>query len=535
MAYIKDREQRDFRLVSISDSQPAKSSISNIANFNKIKVGKTTLSNDVTALVESVSDKRSFSPRVDRKAVERAINDQNIPDLREISRYFFVKSGIYSRLCRYMAFLYRYDYFTIPLIYDNKLKDEKVLEGWYKSCTLLDNSHLKRLFGEIALKVIRDGSFYGYRLDQKDKTCIQELPVNYCRSRYELNGRPAVEFNIKYFDDNFADINYRLRVLKMFPKEFQQAYLSFKHGTLPKDYQGDSMGWFLLDPSRAVKFNLNNSDAPLFISVIPAIMDLDDAKDLDKKKMAQQILKIIIQEMPIDKNGDLIFDVEEAQALHQGAVNMLGDAIGVDVLTTFADVNVADLSDKSNMSAADQLEKVERGVFNESGTAQSLFNAEGNVALEKSIANDASTMTDLLLQFEEYANDLLAPFNKNPKRLMYKVSLLPTTIYNYVELAKLYKDQTMIGFSKLLPQVALGHPQSIVLATAYFENKLMKLDELFTPPQMSSTMSGKEEEKGEDSAEKDTKKLPNQDEGGRPETPDDQKADITLKDKDAEG
>jgi len=29
--------------------------------------------------------------------------------------------------------------------------------------------------------------------------------------------------------------------------------------------------------------------------------------------MQQQLLKIIIQKMPIDKNGDLVFDVDEAQ------------------------------------------------------------------------------------------------------------------------------------------------------------------------------------------------------------------------------
>lgn len=305
----------------------------------------------------------------------------------------------------------------------------------------------------------------------------------------------------------------------------------------------------MLDPSKAVKFNLNDSDAPLFISVIPAIMDLDDAKDLDKQKMAQQILKIIIQQMPIDKNGDLIFDVEEAQALHNNVVGMVGDAIGLDVLTTFADVDVADLSDKGNVSSVDQLNKVERAVFNEAGTAQALFNTDGNLALDKSIANDSASMTDLILQFGEYAESLLAPFNKNAKRLQYRVQMLPTTIYNYQELSKLYKDQTMLGFSKLLPQVALGHTQSTILATAYFENKLMKLDELFTPPQMSSTMSGnkdKAEDETEDKSKDENaengdqdnesnKKIPNQDKGGRPEVADDEKSDRSLRRKNVEG
>lgn len=401
----------------------------------------------------------------------------------------------------------------------------------------MDNSNLKKLFGEIALKVIKEGAYYGYKIEQKGAVYLQELPIKYCRSRFELNGKPAVEFNIKYFDDAFADLQYRVRVLKMFPREFQKAYLSYKRGDLPVDFQGDTKGWFLLDPQKTVKFNLNNDDAPLFIPVIPAIMDLDDAKDLDKQKMAQQILKVIVQEMPFDKQGELIFDVDEMNALHQGAVNMLGSAIGVNVLTTPADVQVADLSDKGNVSSVDQLDKVERGVFNESGTAQALFNTDGNLSLDKSVANDASTMTDLLLQFAEYAESLLTPFNKAAKRLMYKVQMLPTTIYNYQDLSALYKEQTMLGFSKLLPQVALGHSQSTILATAYFENKLMNLGELFTPPQMSSTI-GKEDSKNEEEEKEEVpqeEKVPNQDKGGRPEKDDDEKSDRSLRQKNVEG
>jgi hypothetical protein len=107
-------------------------------------------------------------------------------------------------------------------------------------------------------------------------------------------------------------------------------------------------------------------------------------------------LKIIIQKMPIDKNGDLIFDVDEAQALHNNAVRMLGKAIGIDVLTTFADVDVADLADKSAVTSIDELEKVERTVYNESGTAQNLFNTDGNIALEKSILDDEANLYGLI-------------------------------------------------------------------------------------------------------------------------------------------
>lgn len=398
---------------------------------------------------------------------------------------------------------------------------------------MLENSRLKKTFSEIALKVIKNGCYYGYKLEQPDAVFLQELPIDYCRSRYKWNGRPAIEFNVKYFDDAFSDSEYRIKVLKMFPKEFQKAYVAYKKGKLPKDSNTDDTGWFLLDCTKAIKFNLNNSDVPTFIAVIPKLLDLGEMQELDKKRMEQQILRILIQKFPIDKNGDLIFDTDEVQALHNNAVEMIGESIGVRVLSTFADVNVEDMADRNNVSSVDQLGKVERGVYNEAGISQLQFNADGNVALEKSIVNDESSILDLIYQFELYAEDLLAPFNKNKKRLMYRVQILPTTGYNYKDLSKLYKEQTMIGFSKLLPQIALGQTQSSIIATAAFENGMMKLDELFVPPQMSSTMSGKGDNKNGNAA---PAKAPGEEKKtGRPELPESEKSDKTIKNEQAEG
>ena len=318
-----------------------------------------------------------------------------------------------------------------------------------------------------------------------------------------------------------------MRILKMFPVEFRKAYLSWKKGTLKKDFAGDEDGWFLLDPKKTVKFNIGNSDIPLFVAVLPAIMDLDDAQDLGQKKLAQQIMKIIVQQFPLDKNYDLVFDMDEMAALHQNAVSMLGDAIGVDVLSTVADVKVHDLSDDSD-TTVDQLANAESAVYTEAGVSQMQFNTDGNIALEKSIANDEATMASLLYQFEEYAESLLEPYNKNPKRLMYRVQMLPTTIYNFKDLSKIYKEQTQVGFSKLLPQVALGQSQSSVIATAIFENDMMNLNEVFIPPQMSSTMSSK------DNDEK-TSQTSGNSTGGRPELPDDQKSTKTIQNKESEG
>jgi hypothetical protein len=75
---------------------------------------------------------------------------------------------------------------------------------------------------------------------------------------------------------------------------------------------------------------------------------------------------------------------------------MLKRAVGVDVLTTFADIDSIDMSDKNTTTSKDDLEKVERTVFNAMGISQNLFNTEGNMSLEKSILNDESAIRGLL-------------------------------------------------------------------------------------------------------------------------------------------
>ena len=99
----------------------------------------------------------------------------------------------------------------------------------------------------------------------------------------------------------------------------------------------------------------------------------------------------------MDKNGDLIFDIDEARDIHNNAVEMLRRAVGVDVLTTFTDVDSIDMSDRNTATSTDDLEKVERTVFNSMGISQNLFNTNGNLSLEKSILNDEGAIRTLLL------------------------------------------------------------------------------------------------------------------------------------------
>lgn len=472
----------------------------------------------------------------------RAINTGNVERMRQISNFFYKTSGIYSRLCRYMAYLYKYDWFITPYIKgceglldsdsglisveseEETKEKKKQFNNFFKVLKFFQAFEVKKFCGEVALKVIRNGCYYGYLIPQSSKIVVQELPPNYCRSRFKVNERPVIEFNMKFFRERFPDDEMRNRILNLFPKEFKKGWNLYINGKLPPTFQGDDSGWYLLDPKSTIKFNMNGEDFPSFISVIPAIIDLDAAQELDRKKMAQKLMKIIIQKMPLDKNGDLIFDPDEITQLHNNAVQMLSRAIGVDVLTTLADVDVADMSDKGTTTTVDELAKVERTVYNEAGVSQLQFNSDGNIALNNSILNDQASMYNLLVQFESFLNLMLEPFNKSPKRCYYQAQFLPTTIYNYKDIAKLYKEQAQMGYSKMLPQVALGQTQSSVLANAFFENDILDLVRVFVPPLTSNTMNAE--------ALQQRSAVNRTGEGaGRPEKDDAEKTEKTIKNK----
>ena len=496
-------------------------------DFSKIKVGARTL----TDAIYDIGNYKKIDPRLGDKAeVLRAINNCDYAKLREISNFFFKTNGIYSRLCRYMAYMYRYDWMITPFVNADSVKSEKVLTDFYAGLNYFDNTNIKKMFGEIALKVIRNGCYYGYIMPNKEKIVLQELDANYCRVRYFVDGRPVVEFCMKYFDDKFKTAKEKVRVLNMMPDDFKKGYELYKKGKLPADAPGQTAGWYALNPEEVVKFNINDEDYPFLISVIPSIIDLDAAIALDRKKMEQQLLKIIIQKMPIDKNGDLVFDVDEARELHNNAVLMLGKAIGLDVLTTFADVDVASLADTATLNASsDSINNAKNTVYSMAGISSLQFNTDGNIALEKSILNDAASIDNLISQFEEFLNySLKKKVNKNPKKYVLRAQMLRTTIYNYQELSKLYKEQMQIGYSKFLAQIALGQSQSFILANAYFENDVLDLINVFIPPLMSSTMNAEVlNNNGKGGVSNSSG------EAGRPEKPDDQKSEKTLANKES--
>jgi hypothetical protein len=64
--------------------------------------------------------------------------------------------------------MYRYDWYAVPEVFSEAVGEKKLVAEFAKVLDYLDNSHIKKMCGDIALKVIRDGVFWGYVVEGED-------------------------------------------------------------------------------------------------------------------------------------------------------------------------------------------------------------------------------------------------------------------------------------------------------------------------------------------------------------------------------
>lgn len=518
---------------------------SSVRNFGKLKVrgfktkqAQAVLSKDLT--------QRDFS-RMSHEDIMRLIQRGDAAQARALSRFFFKTNGMYCRALRYISDLNKYDFIIYPNIkLQAKLQEEdteKILEQLDVVLDYFDAANVQSLCRKWSTQICLEGAYYGYVCDDvPDQFVIQDLPVDYCRSLYSYRGRPVIEFNVRYFRDITTDENYRKRILSLFDKEIQNGWRSFLNGRLPAEIQGDEAGWMVLDVNKAFKFNFYGldllEDKPPFLSAIIPLIELNEVQDLEKEKLLQQIQKILVQEFALDKNGQLPFTVDELQQLNQNAIDMVGDAVGISCLSTTAGVHLEDLSNTNGVQSDNFINAAESTVYNNWGISANLFNTTGNTALEKSVTTDGAFVKQLILQFENFFNSILA-IKFDTKDLIFKMKILPTTIFNEKELSNAYKDLTKIGFSRFLPIVALGHSQKEVISMVKLEQQILEIDAYMVPPFSSNTMSSdtwlQAKEHQEQIMSGNSPLNDSEDGSGRPELPDDQKSDKTLANLDAIG
>lgn len=449
-----------------------------IRNFSQISGGDGM----ARSALNSESMKRF---NVTEREIKNAIDSKNVSRLREISQYFYHASGTYRRLVDYYGTLLTFDHLLYPMVKEEDLSQNSFLKALEEKKNYIQKSNIKETSSEITKIVVRDGAYFGYERELNEAFSFQTLPSNYCRSRFKILGVYAVEFNYEYFR-NFTGTDLE-EILDAFPEEMQMGYVKYL-----QDPQNER--WQILNPEFA-RVHMLTDEIPMLSSLFPDLIEYEDVKALEKIKNELDIYKVIVQKIPMTKDGELTFDLEELKQFHKNLRKAVTNS-HIDVVTTPCDVEAVDLKDKVE-TMKDNTERARNTVYSTSGTSSILFSsgAKGSsIGLEESIRVDENLVLPLLHQFERWYDQ---KFSHKNKKYKFKLYFLPVTSRNREKMVAMYMNAASSGYpTKLLTISAMGIDQDSGQFLLDYENVFLKLNEKMVPTKSSHTASASNETNG---------------------------------------
>lgn len=448
------------------------------AKDNMIATNETAYSGDWSFNRRHVSRLKDYTP----EEIERIIDSGSLPEQQRLSRNYFYKDGFYKRILVYYATLLKYVGLLIPNpTYGKKLSTETIQKRYYNAVDFIERMSLPSFLTNCALRAMIDGSYFGIiqTLDRKTFSVL-DLPSGYCCSRFkDTEGNDIIEFDVTYFN-TIIDEDSREMALSVYPKVVSNAYRKFMKGKRKSR-------WVFIPTDIGICFPMLDG-RPMFLNVIPATINYDEAVETEKERDLEEIKKIIVQKIPHNTTtGDLLFEPEEAQEIHSGTVGMLRGNKNVSVLTTYADVDAIQSKTTSD-TVSNNLEKMVNNIYYESGASGQLFASNSNLSLETSIKNDMAMIMILANKFSTFVTNIVNQLYAN-SNIDFKYVILPITYYNDDKYMESTFKLANTGYSFLLPALATGLSQKDLGNVKDLENDILKLSEKLIPLASSYTQS----------------------------------------------
>ena len=434
--------------------------------------------------------------------INRIIDSGSVEAQIILSRNYFRRGGFYQRLLLHYATLLKYTSLLIPNpSFGKNLSESYITKKYNSAVTFIDNANLPKLFTHIAIKALRDGCYYGVIQGVTDKSIsILDLPVFYCRSRFkDKEGNDIIEFNVTYFD-TITDKEYKKKALAAYPRDVANYYRRYKTRKVNNP-------WCYISPSVGICMSLVD-DRPMFLNIIAAEEEYDDAKSINRERDLEEIRKILVQHVPHLQDGGLLFEPEEAVEMHKGAVDMLKKNENLSVLTSYADVD-AIVSKTSNDNALNSVDKALSNIYAEAGSSSQLFGTDSNLSLSTSITNDMALMMILAQKLETFITSIINEKYGN-SNVTFTYKILPISYYNQKEYAETSLKLANSGYSFLLPALAMDISQRELNNVKDLENDVLKLKEKLLPLSTSYTETGNVGRPEKDAQDKSEKTIANE-------------------------
>ncbi len=440
---------------------------------------------------------------------------------RIYSRIFFA-NPLYRRLIDYLSGIYYNQYFISPLLLEGKQANEKKLKNDYNTAlrTLDEDINVESFTADVLSNLLIEGETYYYLEDysKRGETYFKviKLPTDYCKI-IGTAGTPSI--NIMAIDLTFIDkVNASIigndiltleEVLAQYPKDIRKAYLEYKKGTKSK-----AKRWMVVEPTKGIAFSTKDGKPP-FAMLVKELARIGKFEQLRDDYLETNLSQILVQKIGVDKDGNPEIDLELAAEFHKNLKEIASKKQNLDAITTLAEIEAINLGGTGEQSKTYEFIKTFYSQFyDDAGISSELFNATTSGSLDYAEKRDEKYIHDLRLQVETWLNYFLNNIcmKKVIKSNNFVFSYLETSYKNREKMIESYLEGATYGYSKIIPQIALGVKQRYIESLLSFENDYLKLSTKLVPLQSSHTMSTES----------------NSDTNGRPTKTQDEKKDTTI-------
>lgn len=458
--------------------------------------------------------------------IEAIISSGSLQEQQRLSRNYFNRDGYYRQIIIHYATLLKYAGLLIPNpTIGKKLSTSHIQKRYYLAQEYIERMNLPVTLVNFGQRALVDGSYYGIKVEtDKNTFSVIDLPSGYACSRFkDIYGNDVLEFDLSYFN-TITDKTEREDALAAYPKIVSKAYKELDRGKRKTK-------WLRIPKELGLCFPFFDG-RPLFLNVIPATILYDEAVATERMRDAEEIKKIIVQQIPHLTDGRLLFEPDEAYEIHQGTVGMMKDNDNVRVLTSYGNIS-AIASHTSADKTDNSLTRMEQNIYAQAGVSGQIFASTGSSSLQTSLTNDLALMMYLANKFSNFItnhiNDIFANGNIN-----FKYMILPVSHHNMADFVDMNFKLLGSGYSALIPAVAIGMSQRDLVNIKDLENEVLKLGDKLIPLSTSYTQSGSDPKKseegkdGEDSKDGKEKTQNPEEDGGRPKLKEEEKSEKTI-------
>lgn len=406
---------------------------------------------------------------------------RNEKDIRAMSQFLTRVSMPYRRLLWYFATMYSFYWNLMPKIDPADLPDEDDLMAAYgEMCQNIDKLEMPLEMTNILYFMLRDGIFYGFLYEDDESIFIHRLNPDYCRPVQLEAGVLNFAFDYSYF--------------KKYPEALQTWDSSFQTGYNAYDKDNTNMRWQILDPERTICIKADpdlDEILPFFVGIFEALLDLIDARTLQRNKDVIQNYKLITQKIPFFNDDaakttdDFKLEIDTVMKFANQLADSVPEAVGV--ATTPMEIDTIDF--KTDDNSSDLNSSSMRQIFDDSGVSQLLFNSStsGSTGVDSSVKTDAALAYQWVKQIERWVKRFI---NYRKGNTSFDFEILDVHIWNKDSAVDRELKLANSGVpNKMKLAATAGMSPSEVMSAQIWENQYLKIHENWKPLQTSYTMS----------------------------------------------